>query len=104
MLFCADGVHSVVDGESLRQDLAAAQDDSAEEEKEEEKGGQRSRGTVPHTPSVCYSFSLTMVLYPPLVLAAGGSVWLPGAGGEPAGRDQPGPGTHKGARDWHHSH
>lgn len=51
VLFCADGVHSLVDGESLRQDPAAAQDESAEEEEEEEKGGQRGRGRLALTPS-----------------------------------------------------
>lgn len=108
VLFCADGVHSVMDGESLCQDLAAAEDKSAEEEKEEEKGGQCSNGTVQHTPSVCAIISLTIVashcvIYSLLLPAASGGVWLPGAGGELAGCYQPGPGTHKRARDWHHS-
>lgn len=75
-----------MDGESLRQDLAATQDESAEEEKEEEKGGQHSYGTVPHASSVILSpSSWCSVVYPLLVLAAGGGVWLPGAGGELAG-------------------
>lgn len=46
VLLGADGVHSLVDGESLCQDPPTAQDQPTEEKEEEEKGRKHSGGTV----------------------------------------------------------
>lgn len=43
---CADGVHSLLDGESLCQDPPTTEDESTEKEEEEEKGCEHSDGTV----------------------------------------------------------